>query len=202
MDPTEVEPFKRGDRAALERVYRGHVAEVERFVRMALLRTGRFSGANLADLVQDVFMRAFSESARASYDATRDYAPFLVTIARNVVIDWHRRSSREAVDTREFESFLDSVAGAPSESEVFAPELVGAVASYVERLSPELRGVHERRFIAAEPQEAAAKALGISRQTLRTLEKKLVEGLRRELRDQKLAEARLQIAQPVRRSGS
>jgi RNA polymerase sigma-70 factor (ECF subfamily) len=202
MDPTEVEPFKRGDRAALERVYRRHVAQIERFVRAALLRSGRFSGANLADLVQDVFMRAFSESARASYDATRDYAPFLTTLARNVVIDWHRRSSREPVDTRELETFLDSLESVPHESAAFAPELVSVVASYVERLSPELRGVHERRFVAAEPQESAALALGISRQTLRTLEKKLVEGLRRELRDHKLSEGRLQVAQPVRPSGS
>jgi DNA-directed RNA polymerase specialized sigma24 family protein len=51
-----LEPFRRGDRAALEEVYREHVERVERFVRSGLYRVGFFSAANLADLVQEVFM--------------------------------------------------------------------------------------------------------------------------------------------------
>ena len=198
MDPTEVEPFKRGERAALEGVYREHVTSVERFVRVALSRTRRFSGANLADLVQEVFMRAFSASARQSYDGRREYAPYLMTIARNVVIDWHRRNGREPFDPRELEAILDTVSVDPADAEVFPLELVNVAASYVEGLPQELREVHERRFVHSEPQQRAADALGISRQTLRTLEKKLIDGLRRLLRDQRLAEGRLEVNQPVR----
>lgn len=202
MDPTEVEPFKRGERAALERVYRTHVAMVERYVRAVLLRTRRFSGSNLSDLVQEVFMRAFSASARDSYDGRREYAPYLTTIARNVVVDWHRRTSREPFDPRELETLLDGGASEASDVEAFPAELVGLAAKYVEGLSQDLRDVHERRFVLAEPQQRAADALGISRQTLRTLEKKLIDGLRRALRDQRLSETRLELHPPARRSGS
>ena len=201
MDPTEVEPFKRGERLALERVYRTHVAAVERLVRTALLRTRRFSGSTLSDLVQEVFMRAFSASARGGYDGKRDYAPYLMTIARNVVIDWHRQTSREPFDSRELETLLERGAIEP-DVEAFPAELVSLVASYVEGLPPELRDVHERRFVLSEPQQRAADALGISRQTLRTLEKQLIAGLRRELRRQRLSENRLELSQPARRSGS
>ena len=49
-------------------------------------------------------------------------------------------------------------------------------------LPEELRQVHHQRFVLATPQRQAAEALGISRQSLRTLEKKLIVGLRRQLR--------------------
>lgn len=202
MDPTEVEPFKRGERAALERVYRGHVAAVERFVRATLLRTRRFSGSNLSDLVQEVFIRAFSASARERYDGKREYTPYLMTIARNVVIDWHRRSAREPLDPRELETILDAAVSEPADVEAFPAELLRVATSYVEGLSQELRDVHERRFVLSEPQQRAAEALGISRQTLRTLEKKLIDGLRRALRDERLSASRLEFHQPARRSGS
>jgi len=202
MDPTEVEPFRRGERAALERIYRSHVAAVERFVRLALVRTRRFTGSNLSDLVQEVFMRAFSANARESYDERREYAPYLVTIARNVVIDWHRRTNREPLDPRELDTLLDGSASEPPDAEPFPAEFVSLATRYVEGLPPQLREVHERRFVLSEPQQQAADALGISRQTLRTLEKKLINGLRRELRDQRLSEIRLDLPQPARPSGS
>jgi RNA polymerase sigma-70 factor (ECF subfamily) len=202
MDRALLESFRRGDRAALERVYRMHVDSVERFVAARLARAGRFSGANLADLVQDIFLRAFAESARNSYDGERDYDPFLLTIARNVLIDWLRRGNRELVDARTLEALVDSTAGEPVDSELFEPELVSATQSYVESLSPELRDVHERRFVRAEPQRSAAEALGVSRQNLRTLERKLVDGLRRALRHAELGQKVTNIAQPKRRSSA
>jgi hypothetical protein len=66
----------------------------------------------------------------------------------------------------------------------------------------ELRGVYERRFVLSEPQQRAADALGISRQTLRTLENKLIDGLKRVLRDQRLSEIRLDLQLSVPPPGS
>ncbi|NJK45534.1 MAG: sigma-70 family RNA polymerase sigma factor [Pleurocapsa sp. SU_196_0] len=40
---------------------------------------------DLADAIQEVFSRAFSREARLAYDPTRDYAPYLCMVARNVV---------------------------------------------------------------------------------------------------------------------
>jgi RNA polymerase sigma-70 factor (ECF subfamily) len=183
MDRLHFVAFRRGDRAAAEKVYRDHVEMVERYVRTALFRVGKLTGANLADVVQDVFTKAFSRSARESYDGLREYAPFLMTIARNALVDWLRKSGRELPEGDLEMHFAPALSSAwVAENETYGPELLATVSSYVDSLPESLRAVHERRFIAAEPQERAAEALGISRQNLRTLERKLVDGLRRAIR--------------------
>src|SRR5690349_14440786 len=95
MNAALLKPFRSGDRAAIEEVYRGHVAAVERFVASRLVRAGRFSPTNLGDVVQEVFLQAFSPAARNSYDGEREYEPYLITIAKNVFLAWFRRSGRE-----------------------------------------------------------------------------------------------------------
>jgi len=69
------------------------------------------------------------------------------------------------------------------EGEPFAPAVVAVADAYVQSLPDELRRIHHQRFVVGSPQRQAAEALGISRQTLRTLEKRLVIGLRRRLRE-------------------
>ena len=188
MDLALQRAFRRGDHDALEAVYRQYVGDVERFVRRTLGRMGRFAPSDLADIVQDVFVKAFARAARESYDGERAYGPFLLTITRNVVIDWARRSGREIPGSDALAGTLEqAAAGEPEESPPFAAALVAATNAYVEKLPEDLRGVHRQRFVLGLPQRQAADALGISRQTLRTLEKKLVVGLRKELRRAGLA---------------
>jgi RNA polymerase sigma-70 factor, ECF subfamily len=55
------------------------------------------AAANVEDLVQDSFMRAFSPPARAAYDGIRDYGPYLLTIVRNTVADALRVRQREVL---------------------------------------------------------------------------------------------------------
>jgi len=201
MDGASWRRFRSGDRDALAQVYRTHVDEVERFVRRGLLAMGLFSPANLADVIQDVFLKAFAPAARSRYDAERGpYAPFLMTLSRNVMIDWARGHGREAqVDGHA--AFEDAaggeLAGAPSG---FEPSLVAATKRYVEKLSPELRALHHCRFVLAEPQRQAAERLGITRQNLRTLERRLVDGLRQHLEaDDAAADAPLGVINAPRR---
>lgn len=145
------------------------------------MRFGRFSGANLADVVQEIFLKAFSRSARSSYQRDRDYGPFLTAIARNVIYDWLKRTAREFFDVAAIDAALGSTASSDDPEAVFSAELIAVVSRYVEGLPQELQRVHQRRFVMAEPQRTAAGQLGISRQTLRTMEKKIVDGLRQEL---------------------
>jgi RNA polymerase sigma-70 factor (ECF subfamily) len=181
MDSVLLESFRIGDRQALEHVYAANVDGVERLVRIGLYRAGRFSEANLSDVVQEAFLRAFSPGARSRFEGTREYAPYLSAIARNALVDWLRTSKREVFDSDALEARIDSTSLDPRDEDLFAPELVAAAARYVMRLAPELGRVHKSRFIRGESQRSAAEELGISRQNLRTLERKLVEGLRREL---------------------
>ena len=181
MDRVLLDGFRRGEREALQNIYCRYVGVVEDRVRAVLGRIGRLAAPDLADLVQDTFLQAFSDRARAQYDGERDYGPFLVTIARNVVIDWLRRSGRE-VPTPDV---LDCFAEEPvidSDPTLFDSALLANTEAYIRDLTPELRAIHHVRFVLGLPQRQAAAAIGISRQSLRTLEKKLLNDFRRHLK--------------------
>jgi RNA polymerase sigma factor (sigma-70 family) len=177
--------FRLGDRAALERVYWAYVDEVVRVGRFGL-RSGR-SGArvpgvaraqDLPDLVQEVFARAFTGAARAAYDGLRDYAPYLVRLTANALIDRHRKLGREIV--MEESDLQDALEVAPVADEGAAwlePGLVQHTQAYLAELGPELRGIYEKRFVSGLSQRDAAEALGLTRPRLRTLEARLCEGL-------------------------
>jgi RNA polymerase sigma-70 factor (ECF subfamily) len=198
MEDGLLRAFRRGDPDALEAVYLDHVREVEAWIRGALLRSGRLTPADLGDLVQDTFLRAFSESARASYDGLRPYPPFLMTLAKNLFVDWARRTGRELPRSDILEGPLagEGTVGTASagakpgdavtdsgDGEPFEPAVVALADAYVQSLPDELKRIHHQRFVLGTPQRQAAEALGISRQTLRTLEKRLIVGLRRRLRE-------------------
>lgn len=190
------EAFRAGNRRAIERVYWEHVEQIETLVRVGLCRAGRFSPANLADVVQEVFAKAFSAKSRAAYDGQRDYVPFLRQTARNALIDWLRRQRREIIPALDFDDLVEGIASEEASQSPFAPELTAAVQAFVQGLEPGLRAVHERRFLAGESQERAAQALGISRQNLRTLERRLLDGLRRELHKLESSDAPVAFFQP------
>jgi RNA polymerase sigma-70 factor (ECF subfamily) len=174
--------FRRGEPAALTEVYRAYVDHIERVVRYGFhiigasdVRVPGMRREEVADLVQETFSRAFTERARLAYDGLRDYGPFLTTIARNLLVDRARRRGREislealGVEWRE---------EAAPEDEPFADDAtMKLVREYLADLGPQLRAVHEERYVRAVSQEEAAARLGLTRQRLRTLEKKLREGL-------------------------
>src|SRR5882724_2428304 len=95
--PDLLQAFRAGQREVVEQVYWAYVDRVERIVRYGFhsvpmqRHVSGVPASEVADLVQEVFVRAFRESARLSYDGLRDYAPFLGTIARNVLVDSARR---------------------------------------------------------------------------------------------------------------
>ena len=188
--PALVIAFRRGDRAALETVYWWYVAGVERVVRFGFRLGQRDDGVPLsvpgaerdavADLVQEVFARAFSERARLAYDGLRPYGPYLLQIARNLLVDRARRSARELpLDDQELERAFEHERDEPADWADAGT--MAATQAYLATLSPELRDVHEQRFVFGRSQRDAAAALGISRQQLRTREDKLFDGLRRTL---------------------
>jgi RNA polymerase sigma factor (sigma-70 family) len=181
MELWRTKAFSSGETWALERVYQEHVHLVQRSVRVGLYRAGWLSSWNLADIVQETFARAFSPGARQRYDGTRCYTPYLLAIARHCLVDWLRRVGRDVSSGQDPDSLFDTASDRDEESE-FAPELVSAAHCYISGLSDELRAVHQQRFELNRSQARAAAELGISRQNLRTLERKLVTALRRRVR--------------------
>lgn len=174
--------FKAGERSFLERVYFAYVDEVEAYVRRFLATYGRHGGAraDVGDLVQEAFLRAFAEKARHAFDGQRDYGPFLGALTRNLMVDWARQCGRE-LPTEDLDRFPES-APPSSEREWADTETMAVVNAYIDALSPELRQVHEFRYVQCRSQEETCSALSISRQTLRTRENHLREGLRRQLK--------------------
>jgi RNA polymerase sigma factor (sigma-70 family) len=179
LDAQYLEAFRRGDRETIERVYHEYFNIVERTVRRTLARAGRFVAADVNDVVQEVFAKAFLDGARARYDGERPYVAFLRVVARSVLVDWLRRAGRRVPGHPGAET-VDDLTDTESEPGTLpTPEQIGMIRRYLYEMDSELYAVYHLRFIVGEGQIEAARTLGISRQSLRTLERKLIEGLRR-----------------------
>jgi RNA polymerase sigma-70 factor, ECF subfamily len=180
--------FQEGDREALEQVYRAYVDKIANVVRFGFrlpAAVGRvpglgFQADEVADVVQEVFAKSFSASARAAYDGVRDYGPYLYAIARNAIADRARRTRRELpTPWQELERAREGELEPNDEQPPWADEVtIAAVRDYLGTLDDSLKRLHQVRYVEGLPQREAAERLGISRQTLRTLEQKLREGLR------------------------
>lgn len=174
--------FRTGEPAALEEVYRKYVPHVAKAVSFLLRRHGGMGAkADVQDLVQECFARAFEASARERFDGLREYGPYVLGIAHHVVIN-HVRSLFRVAEVQ-MEAFPDvSTSMLPTqESDLANAHLEAMVGSYVERLPTELRQLHELIYVQGHSQREAAAALGIGRQTVRTLDARLRRGLRAEL---------------------
>jgi RNA polymerase sigma-70 factor (ECF subfamily) len=133
---------------------------------------------DLADLVQEVFVRAFSEKGRRAYDGLREYGPYLYAIARNVLIDWARVRGREIPSPwTELEAAMEITPVADDAAPWADALTVRVVEEYLGALPEDLREVHRLRHEEGLSQEQAAERLGVGRQTLRTLERRLRDGL-------------------------
>jgi RNA polymerase sigma factor (sigma-70 family) len=143
----------------------------------------------VADLVQEVFVHAFSRSARLAYDGIREYGRLLLTIARNSLIDYLRQRTREEpVDPLQLQQFLDQETSVGvDESPWTDPQLTTLVQHYVATLPEREHAVYVERYAQNKSQSQAANALGLTRQQIRTLEGRVRGGLSRELARAKLA---------------
>jgi RNA polymerase sigma factor (sigma-70 family) len=97
-----LEDFRANSRPALDEVFFHYAPGLTEFLRSGFAFESRektcvFKGFaapfDLENAIQEVFLRAFSERARLSYDGLRPYVNYLYAIARNYVIDELRRRS-------------------------------------------------------------------------------------------------------------
>jgi len=175
--------FRAGQRQALEHVYRAYAGVVDRALRRFALRSGDPSMAQpsvIADLLQEIFLRAFSPGARRAYDGARDFGPYLVTIARHCFLDSRRTGARELLTQPETLA-LGIDTGAPEPDGWPDPKVVAVVAGYLQSLPPDLEGIYRQRFVLDRSQADASSALGSSRRAIRTGEERLRRGLRKAL---------------------
>jgi RNA polymerase sigma factor (sigma-70 family) len=199
--------FRAGEPDALAAVYRANVDDVVRTAR-AVLRTCAGAterndevASDLADVVQEVFAKAFAPDARRRFDEQRAIGPYLLQIARNAAIDhWRARRRHVLVDGDQLAERLagDAEASARADESWASPDVAAAVERFIGSLAEEERRVHDALYVRGLSQREAAADLGVGRQVIRTVEAKLRAGLQRELARAGCLEGRSSLPRPGR----
>jgi RNA polymerase sigma-70 factor, ECF subfamily len=156
---------QRGDKAAIARLYDGHVDGLYTFI---YYRVGRDT-ALAEDVVQETF--AIALSRQADYDPVRgSVASWLTMLSRNVIRDQlraHRRSDElaatwERIDATLAQTFA-AMAERPLPGEVLErTETRDLVHMAVAHLPGQYKTALTRKYVDGESLETLAKELGIS----------------------------------------
>lgn len=187
QDRAWLDAFRRGEAAALERVFRCYAPLVWALVRRGVAGPQGVAGvadpSAQQDLVQDVFVQLLAPALRARYDGLRPYAALVCGVTRNLLLDRARQQGRQlqhlqgGLDDAQLEQWQPSE---PLPDELLADaEQRALVQQYVASLPPLEQELVRLRFEQGLSQRDAAEAAGVGRQQLRTLEGKLRDGLRR-----------------------
>ena len=172
-DRALLDAFRRGESGALGRVLRMYVDDVARALRRGVVvdvggQRVRL-GANLPEtdvesLLQDTFVRAFSVSAREAYDGIRPYSAYLLTIARNLLIDHGRRLQRESrlVGLESAEGENAAVVAADAEESVHEKELSGILDRFRSALEEDDQRLFQVRYEEQHNLSETARLMGWS----------------------------------------
>ena len=197
--------FKKGERAAMDEVYRHYQPGVQRFIRKGFTfrsQKGNFyfkgipEPSELHSSVQEVFRRAFEDKARNAYNGINSFTNWVLAIARNMVINGFRnreiafsnyvsasdsRSHLAVMDdevTEEFGGVLYGRAALPVDSQYEHGELRGLMDEFMGELDDLERQILLCRFAEGMGQEETAQKVNSTRMKVRTIEAKLRKRLR------------------------
>jgi RNA polymerase sigma-70 factor (ECF subfamily) len=200
QDRALLDAFRKGRSKALSTVYFEYVNDIEALIKSGF--TEKNSGVFISgvrdlelvrELLQEVFLRAFSERARLAYDGIRPYSSYLSTIARNTLIDAWRSDSRnplsarrrelgeESLDVR-LQKHLDSHREKESlDEQIHWQRCLEASDEYVAGLDRISKEFVRLRFQKELPQRDVAGKLKLTRWKVRVLEKRIQSNLRKHL---------------------
>ncbi len=191
-----LEQFRQGQPAALAKVYEEYAPLIGAFVSRGFTfsskgRTLQFNGYqkpyDLENVLQETFVRAFSEQARLAYDGLTPYRSYLTAIARNLVISELRRrevamsqlvrsadgETPSADELGEAEGVLSSGPEPTGEAEFLRRELTRLYHGFLQALGERDQVFFRARFEEKLAQAEAGMRAGLSHMQARTLEKKL-----------------------------
>lgn len=193
--------FRRGERDALTAVYYRYVDEVARLARLgftiessghAYVRGLDADGER--ELVQETFLKAFADKARQAFDGISPYRPYLLRITKNLMIDRYRAKKHVTVELDErgvgdIDQLLatngELAAGAEPE-DLHWKTLRSATNDYVASLDDESRRLVTLRFVEERSQDETAAHMKCTRRRVRTVEERVLAGLRKALNSQGL----------------
>ncbi len=192
-----LEAYRNGEEAALNKVYEHYRPSVERLLRGGFSfssggQTFRFRGYHTAfelqDAVQEAFMKAFRQNARQGYSGLQPFGPYLMGIARNLVIDEFRRRRREmalfvpeSAEVRLARSESQETSTSSQWARHWSNPEVGVmrrqqhtlVKDFLTELEPQLQQLVQLRFIDGLSQEETADLMGVDRNRIRRMIKDL-----------------------------
>ena len=154
-DKSLLEAFRRGEREALTRVFLAYADDVTRQCRGA-----RVAEHEVESMVQDVFIKAFSPGARATYDGLRPFGAWLNTIAKHLVIDRARRDRR--IELRAPDDMPVVAAVDDPRDDHDTKELQQVVETWKHELEGDDRALFQVRYEDACTMGQAATAMGWS----------------------------------------
>jgi RNA polymerase sigma-70 factor (ECF subfamily) len=197
-DPFLLARFRRADPAALAEVYRLYSAHIARRLAHGFSfdsdgRRLHFRGFHLAfeldDMLQETFIRAFSDSARSGYDGARPFSTYLLAIAKNLLIDrFRKRGPTQAVSIEDNELVIVDEDQKSPEGSAADEQLRAIYQRFLQRLDEVDRQIVHLRFEEEKTRREICGALGISPMQLRWREQKLKKGLHDDLSAQGYAE--------------
>ena len=181
------EAFKRGERWALECVYREYypVATVVACRGFGTFR-GFFNPADRDDAVQSIFTAAFGETARLRYNGLDPYSSYLRGIAQNVVRKMLEKSTRFKRTDGQPEPAESATRTA--EESLLGAERVAIVRAFVEDCcDASERAVLQRYFVDGRAEEWIAADLSMTRYQVRKAIARLHKRMTVYLRDHGIA---------------
>jgi RNA polymerase sigma factor (sigma-70 family) len=174
--------FRRGEREALAAVYYHYVDEVAALARrgFTIESSGHVyvrgvSGDGEREIVQETFARAFTEKARLAYNGIDPYRPYLMRIAKNLLIDRFRAQAKQAVELDDDTPI--ELGGEPVDLDW--DKRRAATVEYLATLDAEAREIVRLRFEEELSQDEVAERAGCSRRRVRTIEANAQKELRK-----------------------
>jgi RNA polymerase sigma factor (sigma-70 family) len=129
---------------------------------------GFFNPADRDDAVQNIFLAAFTEKARLSYNGIDPYVKFLRGLAHNVVRRMLEKSSR--FKRTDWEADPGSSGPDSAETTLIKAERAQVMRAFRESLSdPAHKEVLERYYVQGEAEESIAQDAGLTRYKVRKI---------------------------------
>ena len=144
---------------------------VERYEKLvfSFLLTRLNDLQEVEDIVQETFVKAFRHLA--SFDCERRFAAWLLTIARNLLIDSRRKAGRSVASTNLVNEVMLSDSARESSSQpsevVVRRERFRSIVAMIQELPEELRTPFLLRVINELPYQEIAEILDIPLQTVK-----------------------------------
>ena len=164
------------DQGAFAELYNLYLDRIYRYV---YYRTGDRHDAE--DLTEQVFLQAWAAIERFRWQG-KPFVAWLYTVAHNVVIDWRRRAvSSESLNDTDNPIEVESISAAQAMSQWIDADLL---AKAVKRLTPEQQQVIILKFLDGFDTATIARVMDKREGTIRALQLRALQSLRRELQRQ------------------